>query len=255
LAEKKKMLFLLTNDDGINAAGLSMLARQMKRMGDCLVVAPDREQSASSHSLTLTRPLRLTKNENHHYAVDGTPTDAVMIALHGILKNKKMPDLLISGINRGPNMGDDVTYSGTVAAAIEGCILGIPSLAVSLADWEADDYLPAARAVVKIARWVLKKGLPKNSFLNINLPYLGREPYKGMKITRLGRRVYNDSIIEKTDPRGKKYYWIAGDPVWSDLDGSDYAAVSRGLVSISPLKLDMTDDNLHAELQDVDIRL
>lgn len=255
MASGKKLLFLLTNDDGINAPGLNTLARRMKQMGDCLIVAPDREQSASSHSLTLSRPLRLVNHGNSHYSVDGTPTDAVMIALHGILKNKKKPDLLISGINHGPNMGDDVTYSGTVAAAIEGCILGIPSLAISLADWEADDYLPAARAVAKIARWVLKTGLPGNSFLNINLPYLGREPYKGIRITRLGRRVYNDTIIEKTDPRGKKYYWIAGDPVWSDLDGSDFHAVSRGLVSISPLKLDMTDDGLHEELQDIRIKL
>jgi 5'/3'-nucleotidase len=255
LPAKRKLLIFLTNDDGIHAKGLNTLARHMKRFGDLLIVAPDREQSASSHSLTLTRPLRITKIEKDRYTVDGTPTDAVMIALHGILKKKKLPDLLISGINHGPNMGDDVTYSGTVAAAIEGSIIGIPSIAVSLADWDSDDYDPTAKVVTRIARWVLKNGLPQCSFLNVNTPYLGSKPFKGIMITRLGRRVYNDIIVEKTDPRGKNYYWIAGDPTWSDENGSDYAAVSRGLVSVSPLKVDMTDTDLHEEMKDIIIKL
>jgi 5'-nucleotidase len=255
VTDKKDLLIFLTNDDGIHAPGLNTLAKYMKSFGEILVVAPDREQSASSHSLTLTRPLRIASLENNRYAVDGTPTDAVMVAVHGILRKKKLPDLLISGINHGPNMGDDVSYSGTVAAAIEGSIIGIPSIAVSLADWEAEDYIPAARAVKKIARWVLKNGLPQFSFLNINIPYLGKKPFNGMQITRLGRRVYNDVIVEKVDPRGRNYYWIAGDPEWSDVEGSDFAAVSRGMVSVSPLKVDMTDKDLHEKLKDLKLKI
>jgi 5'-nucleotidase len=255
VTDKKDLLIFLTNDDGIHAPGLNTLAKYMKSFGEILVVAPDREQSASSHSLTLTRPLRIASLENNRYAVDGTPTDAVMVAVHGILRKKKLPDLLISGINHGPNMGDDVSYSGTVAAAIEGSIIGIPSIAVSLADWEAEDYIPAARAVKKIARWVLKNGLPQFSFLNINIPYLGKKPFNGMQITRLGRRVYNDVIVEKVDPRGRNYYWIAGDPEWSDVEGSDFAAVSRGMVSVSPLKVDMTDMDLHEKLKDLKLKI
>lgn len=248
-------LILLTNDDGIHAKGLLTLAKHIKRLGQVLVVAPDREQSASSHSLTLTRPLRITQVDENKYAVDGTPTDSVMIAMHGILKKKRKPDILISGINHGPNMGDDVTYSGTVAAAIEGSLLGVPSIAVSLADWEADDFVPAAKAVNKIAHWVLIKGIPKFSFLNINMPYLSDKPFNGVKFTRLGRRTYNDVIVEKTDPRGKHYYWIAGEPEWTDVDGSDFTAVSQGLVSVSPLKVDMTDIDLHEKLKDITIKL
>jgi len=254
-AYEKRIAYSLTNDDGIHAPGLEMLARHMRRYGKLLIVAPDREQSAASHSLTLTRPLRLTRLADNRYAVDGTPTDAIMTALYGILKKKRKPDLLLSGINHGPNMGDDVTYSGTVAAAIEGSILGIPSLAISLADWESEDYQPAARAVTRIARWALTIKLPKYSFLNVNLPYLGKRPFRGVRITRLGRRIYNDVIIEKTDPRGRDYYWIAGDPEWVDLDGSDFAAVSRGFISISPLRVDMTDFDLHARMRNLKIKI
>lgn len=254
MPNKNDRLILVTNDDGIHARGLQALARQLKRLGEVLVVAPDREQSASSHSLTLTRPLRITKVDDSRFAVDGTPTDSVMVAMHGLLKGR-MPDILISGINHGPNMGDDVTYSGTVAAAIEGSLLGIPSIAASLTDWDAEEFKPAARAVSKVARWVLKNGLPQFSFLNVNIPFLGDEPFKGVKITRLGRRTYNDVIVEKTDPRGKNYYWIAGEPEWMDVDGSDFSAVSRGMVSVSPLKVDMTDTRLHEKLRDINIKL
>ncbi len=255
MSDKKELLILLSNDDGIHARGLKTLAQYMQDLGRILVVAPDREQSASSHSLTLTRPLRITKIDEDWYAVDGTPTDAVMIAMHGILKKERRPDLLISGINHGPNMGDDVTYSGTVAAAIEGCLLGIPSLAVSLADWKADDYEPLAKAVRKIAEWAMNAEIPQFSFLNINAPYLGDKPFRGVEITNLGRRTYNDVIVEKTDPRGKNYYWIAGDPEWTDVEGSDYSAVSRGKISISPLKVDMTNYDLREKYSDLKIDL
>jgi 5'-nucleotidase len=255
LAKRKDLLVLLTNDDGIHAPGLNTLAKHMKSFGEIMVVAPDREQSASSHSLTLTRPLRIIEFGDNRYAVDGTPTDAVMVAVHGLLKNKRKPDLLISGINHGANMGDDVSYSGTVAAAIEGSIIGIPSMAVSLVNPEKGDFEPAAKAVRKIARWVVKNGLPQFSFLNINMPYIGSNQFKGVKVTRLGRRIYNDVVVEKVDPRGKNYYWIAGDPEWMAVEGSDFAAVSRGMVSISPLKVDMTDLKLHEKLKELEIKI
>ncbi len=255
MAKKEDILVLLTNDDGIHAPGLNTLAKHMKSFGEIMVVAPDREQSASSHSLTLTRPLRIMEFGDNRYAVDGTPTDAVMVAVHGILKSRRKPDLLISGINHGANMGDDVSYSGTVAAAIEGSIIGIPSMAVSLINPEAGDFVPAARVVRKIARWVVRNGLPQFSFLNINMPYIGNKSFKGIKVTRLGRRIYNDVVVEKVDPRGKNYYWIAGDPEWVDVEGTDFAAVSRGMVSISPLKVDMTDLKLHEKLKDMKLKI
>ncbi len=237
-------LYLLTNDDGYFAPGLKALEKELKKLGDVIVVAPDREQSASSHSLTLQRPLRIQDHGNNHYSVDGTPTDSIMIAVHALMKNRR-PDFVVAGVNHGPNMGHDVTYSGTVAAAIEGAILGIPSFAVSLADWDANDYIPAARAVRKIIRQFDEWPFPEFTFLNVNIPYLGREPYKGAKITKLGKRVYNDIIVEKTDPRGKLYYWIGGEPEWFEIEGSDYSAVRAGYISVTPLAVDMTSHSTY----------
>jgi len=250
----REKLILLTNDDGYFAPGIKALEREIKKLARVLVVSPDREQSASSHSLTLQRPLRINKHDNMHFSVDGTPTDSVMIGVHALLKGRK-PDLLISGINHGPNMGDDVTYSGTVAGAIEGSILGIPSIAVSLADWEANDYVPAARATRKIVRQLSEWPFPESIFLNVNIPYLGKNPYKGARITKLGKRVYNDIIVEKTDPRGKHYYWIGGEPEWTDIDGSDYSAVRSGYISITPLALDMTSHSTFREFKDLKIKV
>ncbi|MEP0827469.1 MAG: 5'/3'-nucleotidase SurE [bacterium] len=235
------MLILLTNDDGIYADGLLSLEKELRRIADVILVAPDREQSASSHSLTLTRPLRLHARGEKRHICDGTPTDCVMLAVHGLLKHK-LPDLLISGINHGGNMGEDVTYSGTVAAAIEGSILGIPSIAVSNTDSENNkSFVAAARFIARFVRQVDKLDLPVETFLNINLPRLKNRGYDKYRFTRLGKRVYQDIIIEKTDPRGKNYYWIAGKSTWSRVEGSDFEAVSSGYVSISPLRLDFTD--------------
>jgi 5'-nucleotidase len=234
-----KPLFLLTNDDGYFAPGLAALEREIRKLGDTVIVAPETEQSASSHSLTLQRPLRINKHRDDCYSVDGTPTDCVMIAVHALLRSRR-PDYLISGINHGPNMGDDVTYSGTVAAAIEGSILQIPSIAVSLADWESADYAPAARAVRKIVRHFGDWPFPESMLLNINIPYLGKKAYRGALITKLGKRVYNDIIVEKQDPRGRKYYWIGGEPEWTEIEGSDFSAVNAGFISITPLAIDMT---------------
>lgn len=252
--EDDAKLFLLTNDDGYFAPGIKALEREIRRLGDVVVVAPDREQSASSHSLTIQRPLRINTHDENHYSVDGTPTDAVMVAVHALLKGRR-PDFVIAGVNHGPNMGHDVTYSGTVAAAIEGCIVGIPSIAVSLADWEATDYDPAARAVRKIIPQFSDWPLPEFTFLNVNMPYLGRQPYRGAAITKLGKRVYNDIIVEKTDPRGKNYYWIGGEPEWFEIEGSDYSAVRAGYVSITPLSVDMTCLSTFDKFADLRIKI
>jgi len=233
------LLALLTNDDGINAQGLLTLKREISKISQVWVVAPDREQSATSHSLTLHYPLRITKIADKFYSVDGTPTDAVMLAVYGILK--KRPDIVISGINHGPNLGDDVSYSGTVAAAMEGTILNVPSIAVSIANWNPKHFDSAAKFVRKLALFVLKNGLPKNTYLNVNIPDR-KETIKKYKITHLGKRVYNDVVIEKMDPRGKKYLWIGEQsPTWEKEKDSDFSAVKKGCVSITPLHLDMTN--------------
>jgi 5'-nucleotidase len=233
------LLALLTNDDGINAQGLLTLKREISKISQVWVVAPDREQSATSHSLTLHYPLRITKIADKFYSVDGTPTDAVMLAVYGILK--KRPDIVISGINHGPNLGDDVSYSGTVAAAMEGTILNIPSIAVSIANWNPKHFDSAAKFIRKLALFVLKNGLPKNTYLNVNIPDR-KEIIKKYKITHLGKRVYNDVVIEKADPRGKKYLWIGEQsPIWEKEKDSDFSAVKKGCVSITPLHLDTTN--------------
>jgi 5'-nucleotidase len=233
------LLALLTNDDGINAKGLLTLKREISKIAEVWVVAPDREQSATSHSLTLRYPLRVNKIADKFFSIDGTPTDAVMLAVYSIMK--KRPDILISGINHGPNLGDDVSYSGTVAAAMEGTILNIPSIAVSVAKWEARYFDSAARFARKLALFVLKNGLPRDTFLNVNVPD-GKETIRKYRITHLGKRVYNDVVIEKMDPRSKKYFWIGEQsPTWEKEKGSDFSAIKRGYVSITPLHLDMTD--------------
>lgn len=234
------MLALITNDDGYEADGLERLAREVAKICAVLVVAPHVDQSASGHSLTLQRPLRLKKFRDNFYSVDGTPTDAVMVAMYGILNHRK-PDIILSGINRGPNMGDDVTYSGTVSAAFEGAILGIPSIAFSSVEFDNIDYAAMARFARKLTAKVLERGLPDFTLLNVNLPNPPNGKYRGVQITRLGKRVYRDIIVENIDPRGKKYYWIAGEPEWRDFDQSDYSATRQGYISITPLKMDMTD--------------
>lgn len=241
------MLALITNDDGYQAEGLLRLAKEMSKSCEVLVVAPTDNQSGSGHSLTLQRPLRLNKVKENFYHVDGTPTDAVMVAMYGILNNR-VPDILLSGINSGPNMGDDVTYSGTVAAAFEGAILGIPSIALSCIEFKNPDFVRAARFARKLTAKVLKQGLPEFSLLNVNIPEPREGKYAGVKITRLGKRVYHDILVENIDPRGKKYYWIGGEPEWEDFDHSDWSATKDGFVSVTPLKMDMTDYQLREQL-------
>ncbi len=237
----KKMRILITNDDGYFADGINTLFKELKKIADVYMAAPDREQSASSHSLTLNRPLRVHKLDSRCYTIDGTPTDCVMLAVHLLFKRRK-PDMIICGINHGANMGEDVTYSGTVAAAIEGSILGIPSMAVSMADWEPGTKMTrAAKFVARLVKMYPSFQLQPSTFLNVNFPLDSGKPYRRFEFTRLGRRLYKDYVIHKTDPRGRAYYWIGGYPSWESIEGSDFDAIKKGVVSITPLKLDFTD--------------
>jgi len=255
LQVSKKKLILLTNDDGYYSDGINTLFRELSKKHRVHMVAPDREQSASSHSLTLDRPLRLQKIDKARYFTDGTPTDCVMLAVHMIFK-KSWPDMIISGINHGANMGDDVTYSGTVAAAIEGAILKIPSIAVSMAGYKPDTPMSnAARFVARFVQMYDRLKIEPSTFVNINLPPDNGRPYTRFEFTRQGFRHYRDIVIHKTDPRGKPYYWIGGHPKWKTTKGSDFAAVKRGLVSITPMKLEFTDSDILTHLQGLKLKL
>jgi len=232
---------LVSNDDGIHSAGLAALAEALAAIGDVVVVAPDREQSACSHALTLHRPLRIDDAGPNRFAVDGTPTDCVNLAVNAILSEK--PTLLVSGINRGANLGDDVTYSGTVSAAMEGTLLGVPSIAMSLIGRGPYDFGPAAAFAARLAAWVLATGLPPDTLLNVNVPPdKDGVPPNAVELTRMGRRRYGDAIVEKVDPRGRKYYWIAGDEVpFVAEEGTDFHAVQHGRISVTPIHLDLTN--------------
>jgi 5'-nucleotidase len=236
----KKPLVLLTNDDGYFADGIQVLARHLKAAAQTYLVAPDREKSATSLSLTLRRPLRVERIKKEVFAVDGTPADCIYLALKMILPES--PSLIISGINRGPNLGQqDISYSGTVAAAIQGTFLGVPSVAVSaIPNVQGDyDFDPAAEFVVRLARRILKRGLPAGLTLNINIP---PPPFKGSRMTILGEKRYNPEIVEKRDPRDNVYYWIgSGKPTPIGGRRSDVYAVSRGYISVTPLHTDLTD--------------
>jgi 5'-nucleotidase len=235
---------LVSNDDGIHATGLSRLAAALAAVGEVYVVAPDRERSAVGHALTLHRPLRVEPLGPRRFAVNGTPTDCVNLGILGMLPVR--PDVVVAGVNAGSNLGDDVTYSGTVSAAMEGRLLGVPAVAVSLAGAvEAPDYRPAARAAADLVRHLLARRGDGVPLLNVNVPP-GRP--RGFRVTRLGRRVYSDKVIARRDPRGKLYYWIgAGRPAWEAGDDTDVAAVEAGYISVTPLSLDLTSyDGLSA---------
>ena len=229
-------VILVTNDDGIHAAGLAALAAALAPLGEVYVVAPDREQSAVGHALTLHRPLRVERVAERRFAVNGTPSDCVNLGVLGLLPDP--PALVVSGINHGSNLGDDVTYSGTVSAAMEGTLLGVPSMAVSQLDGEAGGFEDAGWIAELVAARVLVEGLPAKTLLNVNVP---RGEVRGIRMTRLGHRVYRGKVVEEVDPRGRPYYWIgAGPPEWQEDDASDIAAVHAGWVSVTPLHLDLT---------------
>lgn len=241
------MHILVTNDDGVTAPGLLALARELRPLGEVTVLAPDRNWSASGHVKTLERPLRVKEVEladrSPALATDGAPSDCVALALLGLLPGKV--DLVVSGINPYCNIGHDVTYSGTVTAAMEAAIWGLPGIAVSLNSTENDnhplDYLPAARLARRVAASVIAHGLPKDTLLNVNVPYLPEDQIKGVQITRQGLRVYRDLLVRRADPRGRPYYWIGGEaPTGVLQDGTDFSALAEGYVSITPLHLDLT---------------
>ena len=225
---------LVTNDDGIHSEGIKTLAKALSEVGDVFVVAPDRERSAIAHSLTLHRPLRVDRVKKNVYALDGTPADCVHLAINSILPGR--PRLVVSGINKGGNLGDDVTYSGTVSAAFEGTLLGVPSFAISLVARSRFKFQPAARFAVRVARRILKKGLPPDTLLNINVPNLDEEEIRSYRVTVQGRYTHENGVVEKVDPRGRKYYWIGEAPFVFDRRGNtDFEAVSENAIPFTPL--------------------
>ena len=229
-------VILVTNDDGIHAAGLQALAAALEDLGEVYVVAPDREQSTVGHALTLHRPLRVDQLAERRFAVNGTPSDCVNLGVLGLLP--ETPVLVASGINHGANLGDDVTYSGTVSAAMEGTLLGVTSMAVSRVDPDGSGFEGTAEVARAVAARLLVEGLPAQTLLNVNVPP-GRPA--GVRMTRLGRRAYSAKAGREVDPRGRPYYWIgAGPPEWAEDEASDIAAVQRGLASVTPLHLDLT---------------
>ena len=238
---------LVTNDDGISSPGIKILSKTLKSIGDVYVVAPETEQSAVAHALTLHRPIRSKKVSSKTYYVNGTPTDCVIIGVNKILPEK--PDIIVSGINNGANLGDDISYSGTVAAAIEGTFLGVPSIAVSsVRDYQNNNssrkdalkFQIAASFAKEIALKVLKRGLPENTLLNVNVP--GCAKINGVRITKQGKLVYDSSIQELRDPRGNEYYWIGGGiPQWEAGENTDFEAIQDGYISVTPVHLDLTN--------------
>ncbi|NLX18077.1 MAG: 5'/3'-nucleotidase SurE [Desulfobulbus sp.] len=236
----KTPLILVTNDDGVYSPGLRALHEAVSSLGTAVIVAPDRDNSAVSHALTMNRPLRVTQLAAQTYSVDGTPTDCVTIAINKVLSRK--PDLLVSGINPGANLGDDISYSGTVSAAIEGTMYDIPSLAFSLAGQPPYDFEVTAAVAWKLAAMALSMHLPPSSLLNINIPPLSAGEIQGIRFTRQGRRLYRDAIQETFDPWGRKHYWIGGGTVhWYGGEDTDEQAVRNGYISVTPIQLDLTN--------------
>jgi 5'-nucleotidase len=249
------MLILVTNDDGVDSKGLHALRAALDGVANARVVvlAPNRDWSAVGHTKTMDRPLRVTEIELPDgataYASDGTPSDCVALAVLGLLGDR--PDLVISGINKGPNLGDDITYSGTVAAAMEAVVNGIPGIAVSYADRYSWDFAPAARFVAGLATRVIERGLAPDILLNVNVP---AGAISGVEVTRLGKRAYFSQLIERVDPFGRKYYWIGGDePGGQGEPGTDLAAVAAGRISVTPIHLDLTNHRLMDQLRAWDL--
>jgi 5'-nucleotidase len=238
------MRLLVTNDDGILAQGIECLRAAAEPLGEVTVVAPDREQSATSHSLTLHHPLRPIARGERRWQVDGTPTDCVMLAIEALMPER--PDFVLSGINHGQNMGEDVLYSGTVAAAMEGLALGVPSIAISFAGGDLRADVSQLREQVKVLTPLLKHltSLPKfpdNTLFNVNLPPLSADAVKGVRLTRLGRRVYSESVAPMKDPWGRQIFWIGGGEIsWTGEPDSDFRAIEDGYISVTPLHLDLT---------------
>src|SRR5438270_4233371 len=241
-------MILVTNDDGVDSPGLSALARALRRVEEVCVIAPNRNWTAAGHTKTLDRPLRVTElklpgTRLPAFSSDGSPSDCVALGFLGLAPER--PRLVVSGINTGPNMGSDITYSGTVSAAMEGVVSGVPAIAVSLADYYEWEFSYSASFASRLAQRVLREGLESDVLLNVNVPRGRRADIKGVKVTRLGRREYNDELIRRKDPFGRDYYWIGGAPP-SDAGepGTDVHAVEAGNVSVTPVELDLTNHHL-----------
>lgn len=233
------MKILVTNDDGMASPGLHALADAMRKLGNVWVVAPDRERTAVGHALTLHKPLRLTRIGKQVFSVNGTPSDCVNLAVSIM---GKAPALVVSGINKGVNLGDDVTYSGTVSAALEGTLVGVPSIAISQEGVGTFRFAVAAVYARRIAQMVLRFGLPDETLLNVNVPDRPHRQIKGVRFTSLSRRRFENPIVEKEDPHGRKYYWIAGTRVsWERRKDSDHEVMRQGFVSVTPIHLDVTN--------------
>ncbi len=250
------MNILVTNDDGIDSPGLLALKQTLQTLGEVTVVAPERNWSAAGHTKTMFRPLRVNpttlRDGSPAYSTDGAPTDCVALVMLGLLRD--LPTLVVSGINPGSNLAHDLTYSGTVAAAMEAAIHGVPGIAMSIdANHHAEiDFTPAAQVAARIARRVLTDGLPRDTFLNVNVPDIPFEQIQGARITRLGKRIYRDELVARQDPYGKDYYWIGGQPPTGAIEeeGTDVWAVAHQFVSITPVHMDMTSHALVARLKE-----
>ncbi len=233
-------VILVTNDDGVHSPGVNALFEAMREIGDAYIVAPDRERSAVGHALTLHRPLKVEELRDRVFSVNGTPTDCVALGIHKILP--KRPDLIASGINRGANLGDDVTYSGTVSAAIEGTILNVASFAISLAGEAPFHYDTANLFAILVARYITNKSLPYDTLLNVNVPNVSRDKIEGIRLTRQGKRSYDNAIQEVYSPWGDRHYWIGGGkPYWEHGEDMDVQAVLENCVSVTPIHLDLTN--------------
>jgi 5'-nucleotidase len=241
-------MILVTNDDGVDSPGLSALARALKKVEDVCVIAPNRNWTAAGHTKTLDRPLRVTQlklpgTRQPAYSSDGSPSDCVALGFLGIAPER--PRLVVSGINTSPNMGSDITYSGTVSAAMEGVVSGVPAIAISLADDLTFDFAYAAQFAAKLARRVLREGLARDTLLNVNVPRGKRKDINGVQVTRLGKREYRDELIRRKDPFGRDYFWIGGGPPGGAGEpGTDLHAVAAGYVSVTPVQLDLTSHDL-----------
>ena len=247
-------LILVTNDDGIASPALEALVAALESIGEVWVFAPDREQSAVGHGISLHRPLRVTEIRDRWFMIDGTPADCILLARREFLK--RPPELVMSGINTGPNLGDDVTYSGTVAGAYEGMLLGFPSIAISNAGYEPSDFKTAAAVGVQLAKHVLENGLPPDTVLNVNVPDVPYNELAGVAITRQGLREYQDEIIHREDPRGTSYYWIGGfRPEQIIHPGTDVEAIANQKVSVTPLHRDLTNHESLETLRTRNIQL
>ena len=244
----EKVRILITNDDGYHSEGIIALEDALREVGDIYVVAPASEMSGASHSLTLARPLRIRQIDERHWTVDGTPTDCVTLAINQIFSNENRPHLCASGINHGANLGDDATYSGTIAGALESTILGVPGLAFSLVAGRNYDFTEAARIAKEMTAKAVKEGLPEGTLLNINVP---KGVPKGVRVTKQGFKNARPIITEHTDPRGKLYYWIGEERSGFHAEGgTDFEAIDEGFVSVTPMRSDLTNHRAIELLKD-----